>query len=89
MAIMLIEKKLIINNEQGLHARPAAIFVQIAKKYESDVVVKKGRQQVNGKSIMGLLTLAAEKGSRIHLKINGPDAKEAMQELEKVIAGEI
>lgn len=85
---MLIEKRLIIHNEQGLHARPAAIFVQIANKYESDIVVKKGRQEVNGKSIMGLLTLAAEKGSRIYLKVNGPDAKEAALELEKIISGE-
>ena len=86
--MMLIEKKLVINNEQGLHARPAALFVQIANKYESDVTVKKGRQEVNGKSIMGLMTLAAEKGSLIRLKINGPDAKEALQELERIISGE-
>ncbi|MBU1061841.1 MAG: HPr family phosphocarrier protein [Candidatus Omnitrophica bacterium] len=84
----MIEKKLVINNEQGLHARPAALFVQIANKYESDVTVKKGRQEVNGKSIMGLMTLAAEKGSLIRLKINGPDAKEALQELERIISGE-
>ncbi len=85
---MLIEKKLTIQNELGLHARPAALFVQIANKYESDVVVKKGRQEVNGKSIMGLLTLAAEKGVTLHIKVNGPDAKEALQELEKVILGD-
>lgn len=85
---MLIEKKLTIQNEMGLHARPAALFVQIANKYESDIVVKKGRQEVNGKSIMGLLTLAAEKGAILHIKTNGPDAKEAMQELEKVILGD-
>lgn len=85
---MLIEKKLTIRNEQGLHARPAAIFVQIANKYESDIVVKKGRQEVNGKSIMGLLTLAAEKGSRINIRANGPDAKEAVEELERVILGD-
>ena len=85
---MLIEKKLIIQNEQGLHARPAAIFVQIANKYESDIVVKKGRQEVNGKSIMGLLTLAVEKGAKLHIKANGPDAEEAIDELEKVILGE-
>ena len=84
---MLIEKKLVINNEQGLHARPAALFVQIANKYESDVLVKKGRQEVNGKSIMGLMTLAAEKGSLIKLKINGPDAKQALEELERIISG--
>jgi len=85
---MLIEKKLIIRNEQGLHARPAAIFVQIANKYESDIIVKKGRQEVNGKSIMGLLTLAAEKNTALYVKANGPDAKEAIEELEKAILGE-
>ncbi len=85
---MLIEKKLTIKNKQGLHARPAAIFVQIANKYESDIVVKKGRQEVNGKSIMGLLTLALEKGAKLNIKANGPDAKEAIEELEKVILGE-
>jgi phosphotransferase system HPr (HPr) family protein len=84
---MLLEKKLIIRNEQGLHARPAALFVQIANRFESEVVVKKGRDEVNGKSIMGLMTLAAEKGSSIRLKIDGPDAEEAMQELEKIIRG--
>jgi phosphotransferase system HPr (HPr) family protein len=85
---MLIEKKLIIKNKQGLHARPAALFVQIANKYESDIIVRKGRQEVNGKSIMGLMTLAAETGSSITLKINGPDSKEAMQELERVLSVE-
>ena len=85
---MLIEKKITINNEQGLHARPAALFVQIANKYESDVIVKKGKQEVNGKSIMGLMTLAAEKGSLIRLKIEGHDANEAMQELEQIISGD-
>lgn len=85
---MLIEKKLTIQNEQGLHARPAAVFVQIANKYESDIVVKKGRQEVNGKSIMGLLTLALEKGAKLYIKASGPDAKEAIEELEKVILGE-
>lgn len=85
---MLIERKLTIQNDQGLHARPAAIFVQIANKYESDIIVRKGRQEVNGKSIMGLLTLAAEKGARLNIKANGPDAKEAIEELEKIILGE-
>lgn len=85
---MLIEKKLIIKNKQGLHARPVALFVQIANKYESDIIVRKGRQEVNGKSIMGLMTLAAGKGSSISLKINGPDSKEAMQELERILSAE-
>ncbi len=85
---MLIEKKLVINNEQGLHARPAAIFVQIANKYESDILIKKGKEQVNGKSIMGIMTLAAEKGTSIILKIEGSDAKEALKELEEMITSE-
>jgi len=85
---MLVEKKIVIKNKQGLHARPAALFVQVANKYESDVLVKKGKDEVNGKSIMGLMTLAAEKGSMIRIKIDGPDAKEAMQELEGIISGE-
>ncbi|MDP2921194.1 MAG: HPr family phosphocarrier protein [Candidatus Omnitrophota bacterium] len=84
----MVERKLIIKNEQGLHARPAAIFVQIANKYESDIIVKKGRQEVNGKSIMGLLTLAAERGARINITANGADAEEAVKELEKVILGD-
>jgi len=85
---MLIEKKLTIKNEQGLHARPAAVFVQIANKYESDIIVKKGTQEVNGKSIMGLLTLAAEKGAKLSIKANGNDAKEAIEDLEKIILGD-
>ena len=85
---MLVEKKLVIKNKQGLHARPAALFVQVANNYESEILVKKGRDEVNGKSIMGLMTLAAEKGSMIRIKIDGPDAKEAMQELERIISGE-
>lgn len=85
---MLIEKKLTIKNEQGLHARPAAVFVQIANKYESDIIVKKGTQEVNGKSIMGLLTLAAEKGAKLSIRANGNDAKEAIEELEKIILGD-
>ena len=85
---MLIEKKLVIKNEQGLHARPAALFVQIANKYESDILVRKGKQEVNGKSIMGLMTLAAEKNSSIILKVEGPDAEEAMKELEALLNSE-
>lgn len=85
---MLVEKKVIIKNKLGLHARPASTFVQIANKFESEVIVKKGNQEVNGKSIMGIMMLAAEKGSCIHLKINGPDAKQALAELERLVTEE-
>lgn len=79
---MIIEKEIVIKNESGLHARPAALFVQIANKYNSDVMIKKGKKEVNGKSIMGILMLAADKGSKVKLKVSGEDAQEAMKELE-------
>jgi len=80
-----IEKKIVVNNEQGLHARPAALFVQLANKFDSTVSVIKDDQEVNGKSIMGILMLAAEKGSEIVLITEGHDAEEAMQVLEEMV----
>ena len=82
---MIVKKKVKIKNSQGLHARPASILVRIANKFESDVVVKKGNESVNGKSIMGLLVLAANQGSVIDLEISGPDAEQAMNELEQFL----
>ncbi len=86
---MLLEKKIIIKNKSGLHARPAALFVQIANKYDSDVTVKKGKLEVNGKSIMGILMLAAEKGSQVALRVEGQDAEKAILELEKLLSGDV
>ena len=80
-----LEKEITITQPQGLHARPAALFVQIASKYDADVVVKKGKEEINGKSIMGLLMLAAQQNSKIILRIKGKDAQEAMNELEKFL----
>lgn len=84
----LIKKKIQITNPQGLHARPASIFVRIANKFESDVTVKKDDEIVNGKSIMGLLTLAANQGSLIEIEVNGPDAEEAMRQLEEFLTSD-
>lgn len=86
---MVVEKKLIIKHKQGLHARPAALFVQIANKFESNISVRKDKQEVNGKSIMGILMLAAEKGSMIYIRAEGADAKKAVETLEKVLLGEM
>lgn len=86
---MITEKRIVIKNKSGLHARPAAIFVQIANKYDSEVIIKKGKLEVNGKSIMGILMLAAGKGSQVTLKVDGEDAEKAMSELEGVLAGEL
>lgn len=82
---MLIKKKIKIKNPQGLHARPASTFVRIANKYEADITITKGSEKVNGKSIMGLLMLAASEGSVIEIEASGSDAAAAVQELEKFL----
>ena len=86
---MIIKRKVKIENKQGLHARPAAIFVQIANKFSSDIVISKGDQKVNGKSIMGIMMLAAECGSNVYITASGDDAHEAVEELEKLLSGNI
>jgi len=81
----IIKKKLIVRSKQGLHARPAALFVQIANKFDSKVTVSKGKEEINGKSIMGILMLAAEKGNEILLTVEGDDAHQAIRELEELV----
>ena len=82
---MIVEKVVVIKNKQGLHARPAALFVQIANKFNSDITIVKGRQKINGKSIMGIMMLAAGAGSRVTLIADGDDADKAITELEKLL----
>jgi len=84
----IIRKKLIVKNKQGLHARPAALFVQVANKFDSRITIKRDDEEVNGKSIMGILMLGAEKGSEIFIEIEGQDAESALLELEKLITSE-
>ncbi len=84
----LIKKKLIVKNKQGLHARPAALFVQIANKYDSRVTVRREDEEVNGKSIMGILMLGAECGSQISIEVEGDDAESAIVDLEKLISSD-
>lgn len=84
----LLRKKVVIKNKQGLHARPAALFVQIANKFDSRITVRRNKEEVNGKSIMGILMLGAEKGSTIMIEVEGDDAHMAILELEKIIANE-
>ena len=76
-----LHRTVTVFHRQGLHARPAALFVQTAKRFASRVTVKKGRKIVDGKSIMGLLTLAAKQGARISIATEGPDAAEALEQL--------
>ena len=72
-------------NSQGLHARPAAVFVQIASKYDSNITVQKGQEKINGKSIMGILMLGAQQQSKIILTVEGKDAEAALKELEEFL----
>ncbi|MBM3253745.1 MAG: HPr family phosphocarrier protein [Candidatus Omnitrophica bacterium] len=85
----LIKKNITIKNKLGLHARPAAIFVQTANKFESEISIKKGNQEVNGKSIMGIMMLAAKKDSKIQLVADGQDAEDAIEELSSLLLSDI
>lgn len=76
-----VEREVLLKSEQGLHARPAAIFVQLANKFDCDIVIRKGNEAVNGKSIMGVLMLAAERGSALVVSAEGEDAVKAVEEL--------
>ena len=78
---------LLIQNQLGLHARPAALFVQMANRFKSEIEVQKGRTRVNGKSIMGIMTLAAGRGVQISIRANGSDAAKAIAALTKLIRG--
>jgi len=81
----MIEKTITIRNRQGLHARPAALFVQIANKFASDITISKGMHKVNGKSIMGIMMLEAGAGAKVVITANGDDAEQAVSELERLL----
>ncbi|MBE7496109.1 MAG: HPr family phosphocarrier protein [Verrucomicrobiaceae bacterium] len=82
---MSLQKELTIRNKMGMHARPAAQFVKRASKYQCDVWVEKDDEPVNGKSIMGLMMLAAGRGETIKIITDGADAAAAMQDLEELV----
>ena len=83
--VQKIEKEVPIVNRLGLHARPAAMFVRIASRFRSEIWVAKEGEEVNGKSIMGLMMLAAGQGSKLRIRCEGPDADKAIAELEELI----
>jgi phosphocarrier protein len=82
---MSLEKELTIRNKMGMHARPAAQFVKRASKYQCDIWVEKDDEPVNGKSIIGLMMLAAGKGETIKVITDGVDAEAAMADLEDLV----
>lgn len=81
----MAKKELTIINKLGIHARPAAQFVRLASKFDSDIVVEKDGEEVDGKSIMGLMMLAVGYGSKIVVIANGSDENEALAALEDLI----
>jgi phosphocarrier protein len=81
------ERSVQVINKNGIHARPAAEIVKLAAKYKSDITVTRDDLEVNGKSIMGVMMLAAECGATVQLKAEGPDADEALDALSHLIAG--
>jgi phosphocarrier protein HPr len=80
-----IKKEMVVANKLGIHARPAAMFVKTANRFEADVFVEKDGETVNGKSIMGLMMLAAGPGSKIRVQAEGQDAAEAVQQIEALV----
>jgi phosphocarrier protein HPr len=78
-------KELVVLNKSGIHARPAALFVKTANRFGSDIFVEKDGEKINGKSIMGLMMLAAGPGSKVTVHAKGDDAAAAINELEALV----
>jgi len=73
----MVERTITIKNKAGLHTRPAAAIVKTAAKFQAEFFIAKDNFEINGKSIIGVMTLAAEQGSSLHLKFDGPDEEQA------------
>jgi len=80
-----LSKEVVVVNKLGVHARPAAMFVKIANRFECEILVEKDGETVNGKSIMGLMMLAAGPGSRLQMHAKGHDAAQELVELEALL----
>ena len=81
----IAQRELVVTNKLGIHARPAALFVKAANRFSCDVLVTKDGEKINGKSIMGLMMLAAGPGSKVTLHVKGADANAAISELEELV----
>ena len=84
----MVEKQVTVGLRAGLHARPAALFVQEANKYASDIFVEKQGKAVNAKSIMGIMSLAISNGTEVTIKADGADAAQAVEKLAELIVQE-
>ena len=84
-SIVNVTKDFLVPNKLGIHARPAAMFVKTANRFTCDIFVEKDGEKVNGKSIMGLMMLAAGPGSKLTVHAQGQDASQALAEIETLI----
>jgi phosphocarrier protein HPr len=82
---MVMTRDFLVSNKLGMHARPAAMFVKTANRFACDIFVEKDGEKVNGKSIMGLMMLAAGPGSTLKVSAQGQDASQALAELEVLV----
>jgi len=85
MSARALTKELLVINKLGIHARPAALFVKTANRFQCDIFVEKDGEKINGKSIMGLMMLAAGPGSKLIIHAQGPDASAAIAEIEALV----
>ena len=85
----MMERTFTVQNKMGLHARPAATLVKGLQKFESQILLRKDDQEVDGKSIMGILTLTAECGSKLTVLVDGPDESDVMKNVEDFFANQI
>ena len=83
----MVESQLVIRNQLGLHARACAMFVKTAARFNAQVYVSRDDLEVNGKSIMGVMMLAAEEGAMIRVRAEGEDEQDALVALEELVAG--
>ena len=81
----MVERDIEIKNKLGLHARAAAKFVHTAARFKSNIKIRKGDEEVDGKSILGILLLAAGRGTSVTMKADGPDERDALDAIEKLI----
>ncbi|MGE0608060.1 MAG: HPr family phosphocarrier protein [Pirellulales bacterium] len=82
----MVRRKVVVTNEQGLHARPADMFVKTARRFASVVMVCKNHERVDGKSILSMLTLAAVEGTELWIEATGPDAEATVEALSELFA---
>jgi phosphocarrier protein HPr len=83
---MMMERTVEIVNKNGLHARPAAEIVKLSSRFKAEITIVRDDLEVNGKSIMGVMMLAAEFGSKVLVRANGPDAEQAVNAIAELVA---